>query len=170
MKAMMVRWWSAVFLSIWQLCISFNQASVFVSIYVASVFLLHQVRFWTMRVATEIGEKRVAHSQSKEQDGMVPLKVQSLLLMKSNKQTNNQSKEQDGMVPLKVRNDSPLISMYGQFLLRKPSLVKTHFHIFLVSLKGGHWPCHLLNVVQSCGKSLGLEAFKLANLIRPRPK
>ena len=28
-----------------------------------------------MRVATEIGEKRVAHSQSKEQDGMVPLKV-----------------------------------------------------------------------------------------------
>ena len=29
-----------------------------------------------MRVATEIGEKRVAHSQSaKEQEGMVPLKV-----------------------------------------------------------------------------------------------
>ena len=27
-------------------------------------------------MATEIGEKRVAHSQSKEQDGMVPLKVQ----------------------------------------------------------------------------------------------
>ena len=34
-----------------------------------------QVRFWTMRVATEIGEKRVAHSQAKEQEGMVPLKV-----------------------------------------------------------------------------------------------
>ena len=101
---------------------------------------------------------------------MVPLKVQSLLLMKSNKQTNNQSKEQDGMVPLKVRNDSPLISMYGQFLLRKPSLVKTHFHIFLVSLKGGHWPCHLLNVVQSCGKSLGWRHSRLANLIRPPAK
>jgi len=38
-----------------------------------------EVRFWTMRVATEIGEKRVAHSQSKEQDGMVPLKVTPLV-------------------------------------------------------------------------------------------
>ena len=40
-----------------------------------SVNMFAQVRFWTMRVATEIGEKRVAHSQAKEQEGMVPLKV-----------------------------------------------------------------------------------------------
>ena len=35
-----------------------------------------------MRVATEIGEKRVAHSQSaKEQEGMVPLKVCCVYLL-----------------------------------------------------------------------------------------
>ena len=114
-----------------------------------------QVRFWTMRVATEIGEKRVAHSQAKEQEGMVPLKVDNeadhwnqimiIIIMV--------------IIPFLPISDLTVMSFWSK------EIIVLKNHLFLVFF--GHWQCHLLNVLQTFRKTLRAATFKLENLIRP---
>ena len=142
-------WLTKLYLSDFINCTSVRWSNVFLLPPGQMYFSCLQVRFWTMRVATEIGEKRVAHSQSKEQEGMVPLKVWNWLCL-----------------------------VHGQLFLKKNYnirwsqetllFVRIGFYIFLCFFES--W---LLAIPSSeCGAKFWKKfaAFKLANLIRPRPK